>query len=62
MSQRKITILFGRDGSSKIEAHGFTGTSCTDATKIIEAAIGKLSAPRQEKPEMHAKAKQLVRH
>ena len=58
---KKLTILFGKDGAAKIEAFGFSGTACTDATKHIEAAIGKLSGPRQEKPEMRAVNKALVR-
>lgn len=58
---KKIKILFAADGSSKIDAVGFAGASCTDATKVIEAAIGKLAGPRVEKPEMRVKAATLVR-
>jgi hypothetical protein len=58
---KKITILFGRDGSSKVEAHGFSGKACTDATKAIEMAIGKLAGAREEKAEMRGINKALVR-
>ena len=58
---KKIKILFEPDGKSSIEAIGFQGQECTDATKAIEAAIGKLSGPRKEKPEMRVDRRQLVR-
>lgn len=57
---KKIKILFATDGTSKIEAFGFSGTGCTDATKLIEMAIGKLSGPRHEKPEMRQGSDPLV--
>ena len=58
---KTIKILFAPDGTSKVEAFGFAGKACTDATKFIENAIGKLSAPRHEKPEMRRVNKALVR-
>ena len=32
----EVKILLGRDGSVKLEAFGFKGESCTDATAFID--------------------------
>jgi hypothetical protein len=36
----QIKIRFAKDGSSKIETTGFTGTSCQSASEFIEKALG----------------------
>jgi hypothetical protein len=38
---KKIVVTFDKRGGSKIEAFGFTGSGCLQATKDIEEAIGK---------------------
>ena len=38
---RKVEIILGRDGSIKVEAIGFEGESCVDATKFLETLFGK---------------------
>lgn len=49
---KMIKLDFPPDGGSPtIEAEGFTGTSCKDATEFIERALGKVSE-RKAKPEM----------
>ena len=49
---KTITLDFPPDGSPPtIEAHGFTGTSCVEATEFIERALGGVSE-RTAKPEM----------
>ena len=45
-----ITIIVAPDGSTKIETHGFTGSTCRDASKFIEKALGRGTVERL-KPE-----------
>ena len=42
-------------GRVNIDAQGFTGKSCTEATEQIEIALGGVQA-RKEKPEYHMPA------
>lgn len=39
MSQKRIKVEI-KGGKSKVTAEGYTGTSCMDATKAIEEALG----------------------
>jgi len=48
---KKITIVFAPDGSTKIDAAGFSGKACLKATEAIEQAIGA-TLIRKPKPEM----------
>lgn len=54
---QSIEIFFGDDGSTRIEAKGFTGKSCVEATKKIEELLGK-SGPRKYKSEFRKKIPQ----
>jgi hypothetical protein len=36
----KIVIVFSPDGSVKVEAKGFHGAGCMEASRAIEEAIG----------------------
>lgn len=47
---QKVTIKIDPLGNSKVEAHGFDGDSCVEATKKIEEALGSESdfAPKYE--------------
>jgi hypothetical protein len=56
---KTIKVQFAPDGTSKVEAFGFSGKACVDATRAIEAAIGK-SSQRTDKKEMHVKAVRTV--
>ena len=47
---KTITIIVAPDGKTKVEAHGFDGQSCTDATKFLETALGR-KTEQQFKPE-----------
>jgi hypothetical protein len=47
MAEQKITITVSPDGQSKIEAEGFTGQSCMDATAIFEAGFSKTAKARE---------------
>lgn len=47
---RSIEILIAPDGTLTIDAVGFKGTDCDQATKFLEQALG-LTAEKQRKPE-----------
>jgi len=47
---KTITIIVAPNGKTKVEAHGFDGQSCKDATKFLETALGRKTA-EQFKPE-----------
>ena len=47
----KITISFATDGTSTVEAHGFKGASCQEATQFLEQTLG--TGTIQLKPEFH---------
>jgi hypothetical protein len=49
---RSIEILIAPDGTLTIDAVGFKGADCDQATKFLEVALG-LTAGRQRKPEYH---------
>lgn len=54
----QIKIRFAKDGSSKIETSGFTGSACQGASEFIEKALGNSSndektAEYYEKSETH---------
>lgn len=40
MTMRQIVITVERDGTTKVDAQGFKGKGCQDATQAIEIAIG----------------------
>ncbi len=47
-----IHILVAPDGSIQIEAVGFQGPDCEQATRFIEQALGNVER-RDRKPEFH---------
>jgi hypothetical protein len=40
MSEKKIEITVSPEGAVSIKTSGFTGSSCRDATRDIERALG----------------------
>lgn len=54
MAEIKITI--SPIGLAKVDAQGFTGTSCAEATKGIENALsgGQVSSTKELKTEWYA--------
>jgi hypothetical protein len=40
---KKIKVHVDKEGGTKIETEGFTGTACKDATKQLEKALGVAS-------------------
>jgi len=55
---QQIIVTIDAEGNPKIEAAGFTGTSCKTATAPLEQALGTV-ADRQLKPEYHAPAQTI---
>jgi hypothetical protein len=55
MGQQQIVVDISPEGEVKIEAKGFTGSTCAAATKPLEDALGVV-AGRQLKPEYHQQA------
>ena len=51
---RTIEIMVSPTGEIHIEAVGFTGTSCKEATQALEEALGTVERS-QTKPEYHQK-------
>ena len=51
---REIVIDISRFGDIKIDAQGFTGTSCDKATEQLEIVLGGGQAKKTKKPEYYA--------
>ena len=45
---QEIQVDVSPDGSLRIEAHGFTGTSCRAATAPVEKALGAVRSRRMK--------------
>ena len=41
---RTIEIIIAPDGQSRVETKGFSGSECRDASRLLEAALGKTTA------------------
>ena len=44
MSEKRVVITLGKDGSVKTEAFGFKGASCQEKTKFLEKIFGEAKA------------------
>lgn len=53
---KNITIDISPAGNTKIEANGFQGCGCTEATEQIELVLGGGQQKKTPKPEMYAPA------
>jgi len=49
---KSIEIIISPAGETKIEAKGFAGSSCQEATRSLERALG-IRQSQQHKPEFH---------
>ena len=50
--KRSIEIIIAPDGTLSVDAIGFKGADCEQATKFLETALG-LTCHKQRKPEYH---------
>ncbi len=41
MEGKKVVITFGKDGSVQVEAFGYVGTTCEEATAFLDELFGK---------------------
>ena len=41
MEKKRVEIILGADGSVKVEAFGFTGASCEEATAFLDKLFGE---------------------
>jgi hypothetical protein len=57
---KRIDITVDVNGGTSVEAFGFSGKDCSDATKIIEKAIGSVKEDRK-KSEYYKPSTQKVR-
>ena len=48
----KLNIQIKTDGTFSIDAQGFTGTSCKDATKALQDKFAGASMDVKDKPEL----------
>ncbi len=60
--QKGITVIVDASGKIQVEAQGYKGSSCVEATRFIEEALGRVQA-RRKKPEYYqsSRVKQQVR-
>jgi hypothetical protein len=56
MSETKIEITVSPEGAVNIKTAGFTGSSCKDATRELERALG-VSGRETLLPEFYAQTK-----
>jgi len=55
---KKVEIIFGKDGSVKVEAFGFKGNSCEEATKFLDDLFGK--GKRKHKDSFYEQAEKIT--
>lgn len=52
----QVEIAISPAGKVTIDAQGYSGTSCTEATEQLELVLGGGSRKRETKPEYHMPA------
>lgn len=61
--ERAILIHFDTaTGEVKIEAEGFEGLSCLEATQPFEEALGIVQSDRTYKPESQKQLRSIITH
>ncbi len=60
MNGKSIEIIVQADGTLSIDALGFEGADCEQATRFLEQALG-VQADRRRKPEYHRRARTVQR-
>ena len=58
---KQIEVLISPEGQSRIVTKGFTGSSCREATKELEQALGDRQS-EQLTPEFYQTAQQTNQH
>ena len=60
MSQEEIIVKIHPDGRVEIDAVGFSGKGCVEATKFLEEGLGRASSSRK-KPEYNEQTKNRLK-
>ena len=60
MTTQTIEVIVSPSGETKVQTKGFTGSSCRDASRYIEEALGQ-STGEQLTAEFHQTADQQQR-
>jgi len=60
MSEKKIEITVSPEGATSIKTTGFSGSSCKDATRDLERALG-VASKETLLPEFHQQQAQQNR-
>ncbi len=50
---KTIEITVSPDGQTRLQTKGFAGSTCRDATRLLERALGEVSEERLT-PEFHS--------
>lgn len=53
MSNARYTVTINKLGDAKVEAEGFVGVSCEDATKAVELALAGKDVRKDYKDEYY---------
>lgn len=56
---KKIQIDIKKDGTIDIEAIGYKGVGCEEATRVFEEALGTVTS-RDKKPEFYQKEQEHI--
>jgi len=48
MNKKRITVTIDTNGKIKLDALGYKGTSCKDATKALEKALGSAESVKRK--------------
>ncbi|MEW6770128.1 MAG: DUF2997 domain-containing protein [Bacillota bacterium] len=59
-SMREVVVLIRPDGAIELEAVGFKGVSCKEATEWLEKQLGEV-VKTNHKPEYHQRAVNQLR-
>ena len=59
---KTIEIIVTRDGKTTVRTAGFSGSSCREASRFIEQAIGKTQSERPTTEFYQAEAVQQSQH
>lgn len=52
---KEIIVTIGTDGGAEVQTKGYTGKSCSDASREIEKALGAVTSDRKT-PEYYQQA------
>ena len=58
MNEKKVQITLGKDGSVKIEAFGYKGGSCEEATEFLDKLF--CDGKREYKPSYYEDGNSIV--